>query len=112
MEKHLFNKVRTSILEEIFKIDVQSTDEYDDVIEKYHKYYTAKKEIEKNFGMYYLTFTIALSDYNYKKSSFDIEDIDLWLEDVVMEDEVIDISKFKKQIVNLIKQQIEVDTIM
>lgn len=107
MDRHLFQKLRTFIINTTFRVDVESDDEYDELIMKWHKLYSAKKEIEESFGDYWLTFTIALCDYNYDLHSFTIEDLKVW-----KNEEVIDITKFKKQVINLIKRQIEIETII
>lgn len=107
MNKHLFQELRAFIINATFRVDVESDDEYDELIGKWHKLYSASKEIEESFGDYWLTFTIALCDYNYDLHSFTIEDLKVW-----KNEEVIDISNFEKQIIYLIKHQIEIDTII
>ena len=107
MDKHLFQELRTFIIQSTFRIDIETDDEYDELIGKWHKLYSASKEIEESFGDCWLTFTIVLCDYNYDLSSFTIEDLKVW-----KNEDVIDITYFQKQIINLIKQQIEIETII
>ena len=107
MDKHLFQELRTFIIQSTFRVDVESDDEFDELIMKWHKLYSASKEIEESFGDYWLTFTIALCDYNYDLSSFTIEDLKVW-----KDEQVIDISKYEKQIIYLIRKQIEIETII